>query len=225
MIATERHAAAARDELEIIAELLDQTADEVEVAALNARAEELKAEVGRYENLVSGRVAAFSFDSLAQVPRILTEARLAHGLKQKELADKLGVTEQMVQKDEAGGYGKASLARLLTVARALGLEFVGCSRIRSSKMDLRSVVSLDNDPRPPRRADPPPEGTFSAWDPRDQNDDPSVRVWRVVQSLVSQVSAVGTDPLKGLAGVAEDNIAELQALILEASQNHVERDP
>ena len=50
------------------------------------------------------------------------QARIAAGLNQKDLADRLGLKEQQVQRYEATGYQSASLARLREVVDALGVK-------------------------------------------------------------------------------------------------------
>ncbi len=54
-------------------------------------------------------------------PRALIEARIAAGLSQKELAKRLGLKEQPIQRDDATDDASASLTRVCDVARSLGL--------------------------------------------------------------------------------------------------------
>jgi HTH-type transcriptional regulator/antitoxin HipB len=88
--------------------------------------DELKAELVEYEKLRAGQVRCVALPSvLDDLPGALTRARIARGWTQRELAHSLGVREQQVQKDEQGGYAKASLARLRRVARVLGVRLSG----------------------------------------------------------------------------------------------------
>ena len=61
----------------------------------------------------------------ARAPRRLREVReaaqIAVGISQKELAARLGLKEQQIQRYEATDYASASLARVNAVIRALGL--------------------------------------------------------------------------------------------------------
>jgi HTH-type transcriptional regulator / antitoxin HipB len=52
----------------------------------------------------------------------LIKARIASGLTQKDLAEKIGVQEQQIQRYEANHYGSASFDRLRTIANALKVE-------------------------------------------------------------------------------------------------------
>lgn len=101
-------------------------------AALNgmrALISDLQAELEEYEQLKAGRMRALSLESvLNDLPVTLVRARIARGWTHKDLAQALGTTEQQVQKDESGGYARASLERLQRVASALGLEIAGRAR-------------------------------------------------------------------------------------------------
>lgn len=50
--------------------------------------------------------------------------------ERRQLAERLDIAEQAVQRDEAGGYARATLDRLQRVAAALGLEVEGVARFR-----------------------------------------------------------------------------------------------
>ncbi len=135
MIINDKQAAIARREIEEILELSGRTTGDAN-AALGARAAELQEELDRYSDLTSGVVRSFSFQTLAELPNVLTEARIARNWTQSFLASRVGVSEQMVQKDEAGAYGRASLARLITVAIALNLHVTGTARLVYSGDDV-----------------------------------------------------------------------------------------
>ena len=82
----------------------------------------LEAEIAEYEALRHGDLATFADTPLDALPVVLTRARIAAGLTQRELAARLGSAESSVQRDEAGGYARATLARLARVAAALGVR-------------------------------------------------------------------------------------------------------
>jgi HTH-type transcriptional regulator/antitoxin HipB len=56
---------------------------------------------------------------IAVVPQDLIRARIASGLSQKELAKRLGMPEQQIQRYEAKEYESVSLARIAEIAKAL----------------------------------------------------------------------------------------------------------
>lgn len=91
---------------------------------------DLRAELDEYEKLKAGTVRALPLESvLSDLPGALVRARIARGWTHKDLAEALGTTEQQVQKDESGGYRRASLERLQRVASALGIEIAGRVRL------------------------------------------------------------------------------------------------
>ncbi|MCC7368795.1 MAG: helix-turn-helix domain-containing protein [Chloroflexi bacterium] len=91
-------------------------------AGMESQLADLHQELADYEALRSGRVRVLELDSLVQLPEALIRARIAAGLSQKELARRLGLKEQQVQRYEARRYAGASLERIQAVADALGVE-------------------------------------------------------------------------------------------------------
>jgi HTH-type transcriptional regulator / antitoxin HipB len=65
---------------------------------------ELEQEILEYNRLKSGQVTQFPIESLQDLPRVAISARIAAGLTQKELAEKIGVQEQQIQRYEANNY-------------------------------------------------------------------------------------------------------------------------
>ncbi len=93
----------------------------LELAAVQAQADDLRTEIAEYELLRSGAVSTFEAGSLAELPTLLVKARIARGWTQRDLADALGIAEQQMQRYEATGYRAASLARLCDIAEALNV--------------------------------------------------------------------------------------------------------
>jgi HTH-type transcriptional regulator/antitoxin HigA len=82
----------------------------------------LREQLERYEALKAGKVTSRTADSLRELPIVLIEGRIAAGLTQRDLAKRLGVPEQQIQRYEATLYSGVSLQRLQEVADTLGLE-------------------------------------------------------------------------------------------------------
>jgi len=101
---------------------VDPAIQRAEREALESQLDDLRAEIREYEDLVSGRVKVLELTSLAELPRALVRARIASGLSQKQLAERLGIKEQQVQRYEATDYQQASLSRLLEIAGALKIS-------------------------------------------------------------------------------------------------------
>jgi transcriptional regulator with XRE-family HTH domain len=95
---------------------------QAEREAVQSQLEELQEQMADYEALRSGKSAVISLDSLEELPQALIKARIAAGLTQRELAEKLGLKEQQIQRYEATEYASADLARFSEVARALKIH-------------------------------------------------------------------------------------------------------
>jgi ribosome-binding protein aMBF1 (putative translation factor) len=90
--------------------------------SLESELEILREQLAEYEALRSGRIAVLELDSLTDLPDALIRARIAGGLTQKELATRLGLKEQQIQRYEATRYAGVSLQRVQAVAEALGVK-------------------------------------------------------------------------------------------------------
>jgi transcriptional regulator with XRE-family HTH domain len=100
----------------------DQQAQALQRAALTSQLDDLREELRAYERLSSGKPVSLIGGSFADLPRLLIQARIARGLSQKELAERLGMKEQQLQRYEATDYASASIARLHQVMEALDLQ-------------------------------------------------------------------------------------------------------
>ena len=78
----------------------------------------LRRELREYERLHSGRVR-ISLREVEQLPRKLVRARIAAGLTQEALAEKLGLKRQQIQRYEASEYASASLTTIRQIAQAI----------------------------------------------------------------------------------------------------------
>jgi ribosome-binding protein aMBF1 (putative translation factor) len=104
---------------------LDPLLRKLEADALRSQLDELREELQEYRRLRSGRRRTIAVDSFEDLPRALVQARIAAGLSQRELAERLGLKEQQIQRYEASEYATASLSRIRQVIRALGVTFRG----------------------------------------------------------------------------------------------------
>ena len=91
------------------------------IEALEGQLETLNQEIKAYQQLKSGQtnVLVSSFESL---PENLIKARIIRGWSQAQLAERLNVRQQQVQKDEASLYANSSFTKLLRVKNALNLN-------------------------------------------------------------------------------------------------------
>lgn len=101
----------------------DRPLAELELNAVEAEIQRMEADLIDYQALKEGRTDIGAVGSLADLPRLLIRARIAAGLTQAQLAERLGIKEQQIQRYEATDYESASLTRLIEVAEALALRF------------------------------------------------------------------------------------------------------
>ena len=89
--------------------------------SLSGMIKTLKQEIVEYESLRKQQ-NPIKIASIKELPLALTKARIALGMTQKELAEKMGVKEQQVQRDEANQYSSAGFYRIAEVADALEIK-------------------------------------------------------------------------------------------------------
>ncbi len=80
---------------------------------------DLEQELRDYDSLKAGKFPVDELSVVAGLPTALIKARIARGLSQKDLAERLGLQEQQIQRYEATDYASASLTRIKEVVGAL----------------------------------------------------------------------------------------------------------
>ena len=109
------------------------------LAALKGVRDELAHELARFEDLERRGIEAVRFKGLNDLPRALVETRLARGMSQKELAEKLEVAPQQVQRWEADCYDRTGLAYVLEIGEVLKIDDV----LRFNQVPHKTVVSAE----------------------------------------------------------------------------------
>lgn len=89
--------------------------------AMEAQLAVLRAEVEEYERVRDAGVSGVVVTSIDELPEWLIKARIASGLTQRELAARLHLKAQQIQRYEAERYASANYQRLCEVAHALGV--------------------------------------------------------------------------------------------------------
>lgn len=98
--------------------------------AAQSQLDDLVAELADYERLRNGQLTTITAESIADLAPALIKARIMRNWTQKELADRLAVAEQQIQRYEATQYRGVSVERLQAVADAL-------------KLRVREVITLE----------------------------------------------------------------------------------
>ncbi len=140
MITNERQYAITKAQVERFKEALAQSgsqqknlhpkAQKAMRAGIESQLQDLQAEVADYEKLRGGKVVSITANSILDIAQALIKARIARNLTQKELAERLNLPEQQIQRYEATLYKGVSVERLQEIADAL-------------KLRVREVITLD----------------------------------------------------------------------------------
>lgn len=114
----------ARKEREALAThgLLDEEIERAMQPVISFQAQ-LAEEIAWYEKVSRGDVGPIS--SLTQLGRTLIALRIANGWTQRELADRLRVSEAQVSRDERNEYHGITVERAQRILEALGARFQG----------------------------------------------------------------------------------------------------
>ena len=98
---------------------------QAQVDAVGSQLADMEAELREYEAVKEGRFEVEALRVVADLPGLLIKARIAQGLTQRELANRLGLKEQQIQRYEATDYATAKWSRIREVADALSMELRG----------------------------------------------------------------------------------------------------
>lgn len=104
--------------------------DMIQVNAWIERREKLKNQIYEYDNLISNSVLMFNGEDL---DKFIISLRIASGMTQRQLAEKIEVKEQQIQRYERTKYLTASFDRIIQIIRVL-----------SRKIDLEVLVEKEN---------------------------------------------------------------------------------
>ena len=97
-------------------------ADEVKRATDPVRSfrQQLAEEIDTYDRLKRGEIGEIR--NLRDIGQLLIAARIFRGLSQRELAERLGVHESQVSRDERNEYHNITLERAARILELLGVE-------------------------------------------------------------------------------------------------------
>ena len=98
---------------------LDPIIANAEEVSLESMIEELRDELQEYERTKQGHVDMTTLHSMHMVPAALIKARIAKGLTQRQLANRVGLKEQQIQRYESNDYRNVDFGRVQEIAQAL----------------------------------------------------------------------------------------------------------
>jgi ribosome-binding protein aMBF1 (putative translation factor) len=88
-------------------------------SSMKGQLKTLRAEIAEYEKLQRTKPAKVKLEQVNELPQALIRARISSGLSQRQLAERLGLKEQQIQRYESTNYQTASLRRIKEVVAAL----------------------------------------------------------------------------------------------------------
>jgi ribosome-binding protein aMBF1 (putative translation factor) len=144
MIRNEHQSKVAKKKLLELTNARDSTDDATARRTYTELIQLVSLEISEYEAIRARVVRNFAVESVDDLGGCVIKARISSGMSQRELSDELGVSEQMVQKDEARSYENAGLAKIAEVLDVLGFELVGCVRPRQDVRDW--IISVHMEP-------------------------------------------------------------------------------
>ncbi|MBI1927128.1 helix-turn-helix transcriptional regulator [Candidatus Poribacteria bacterium] len=103
-------------------ETLPQKIHTAMIESVESQLDDLRGELAAYEALKAQQVQELELKSLSELPDLFIKARIACGLTQADLAKKLRLKPQQVQRYEATRYQSVSFKRLVEIARALDVD-------------------------------------------------------------------------------------------------------
>jgi DNA-binding Xre family transcriptional regulator len=92
------------------------------VARCEAVLRERESEISEYDDLKQGKLDLPKFKRIDEIAAFLPRIRIARGVSQTELARRLGVSKQVVNRYEDSGYRTVGLARMQEILDALGTK-------------------------------------------------------------------------------------------------------
>lgn len=174
----------------------DEVVAELELRTVRGEIDSMAAELADYQALQAGRAEVGVPETVADLPRILIRARIAAGLTQAELADRLGLKPQQIQRYEATDYESASLDRLREVADALDVRLAG-TVAPPADSDLPTLAELFS--RLDQQGVPRDLIRHRVLGPATPGDEP-----RTVVNLVARLTRLfNWDPMQILSGTVQ----------------------
>lgn len=107
--------------------------------AIRSQLEQLEEQIAEYEKLKSGKDRELVYETFGEMLHGLTKARIARGLTQRALAERIHLKEQQVQRYEATDYASASTRRVREVLKALDAHVHGSAVLHEKETHRRSL--------------------------------------------------------------------------------------
>lgn len=103
-------------------EAVDPLLRELHYGSLKSQIIEFEKQISEYELLKEGAINYVFVDNLTHIYEVLIKARIANGWTQANLAKRLHLKEQQIQRYEICNYSTASIERIIEIANALNVQ-------------------------------------------------------------------------------------------------------
>ncbi len=127
-----------------IAKDIDPMLFDVQKKAIKSQLDDLTLAVKEYEDLKAGKIVVTEVSSVKELPIALIKARIANGLNQAQLAEKIGLKMQQIQRYESEVYETASIKTLAKIAEALDLKL--SAEIQIKQLEAPEQLDSNNYP-------------------------------------------------------------------------------
>lgn len=101
---------------------IDPILKQMQIDSVKSQIEDFKKEIEEYEFLKKGDLKYIVISSIDNLEEAFIKARIARGWTQSELAEKVNLHTQQIQRYEECNYSTASLPRLKDISNALELH-------------------------------------------------------------------------------------------------------
>ena len=106
----------------IIQKILMVAGSMIMIAGIKSKISELKNQIKEYEKIQNTKTINYSLENLHSV---LIKARVAKGWTHKQLAKKLNIDAQQIQRYEKSNYSSISLERAIDIFKAMDINLKG----------------------------------------------------------------------------------------------------
>jgi transcriptional regulator with XRE-family HTH domain len=108
---------------------MDTLLKTLQLKMLDSQIDDFRHELVEYKALIEKRVQQLDFCHFDELPEVLIKSRIANGLTQAQLGERLGIPEQQVQRNESCSYSSTNYLKLVEVAQILGVR-LKCARVQ-----------------------------------------------------------------------------------------------
>jgi len=85
---------------------------------------QLEGELREYDQLKSGDLKLSKIDRLDEIAPFIVKLRISKGISQTELANRLGVSKQVISRYEESDYQTVGIVRLQEILDAIGVKMI-----------------------------------------------------------------------------------------------------